>query len=160
MKKFLFLITIILFSMSIYGCTFQDPKYISISKKPNNHYYTSELQKKLLNDDSFTLYVFDTNLYKEIEVPSEEADIVENFLSSLVETNYLEDGITEKEPFRIKIVFTDSTKYLIKVFDSSNISIAPWDGIFQEDFLSMENIPLAYNLFEFCNHTQNKPSSN
>lgn len=160
MKKFVFFIITILFSLSLYGCTFQDPKYISLSEKPNNNYYASELQKKLLSNDNFTLYVFDTNLYKDIEVPSDEADIVENFLNSLVETNYLEDAITEKEPFRMKIVFTDSTKYLIKVFDYSNISISPWDGNFQEDFISMENVPLGYNLFEFCNHIQNRPSSN
>lgn len=159
MKKFLFFMINTLLSLILLGCSFQDPKYITLSSKPNNHYYTSELQKKILNDDSFTLYVFDTNLYKEIKVPSYENDIIENFINSLTKSNYLNENISETEPFRIKIVFDDTTKYLIKVFDSSNISVSPWDGTFKEDFVSMENIPLGFNLFEFCNHIQNNPIS-
>ena len=144
MKKFLFFAVSTLLSLMLCSCTIQDPKYISLSKKPNNHYYTSEIKKKLLENDPFTLYVFDTNLYKEIKVSSDEDD------------NY----IVEKEPFRIKIVFDDTSKYLIKVFSSSNISISPWDGTFEEDSISMENVPLGYNLFEFCSHIQNTPTSN
>lgn len=160
MKKFLLFTVCTLLSLMLCSCTFQDPKYISLSKKPNNHYYTSELQEKLLDNNSFTLYVFDTNLYKEVKVSSDEDDIIENFIGSLTETNYLDNNIVEKEPFRIKIVFNDTSKYLIKVFNSSNISIAPWDGTFEEDSISMENVPLGYNLFEFCNHIQNAPASN
>ena len=72
MKKFLFFAVSTLLSLMLCSCTIQDPKYISLSKKPNNHYYTSEIKKKLLENDPFTLYVFDTNLYKEIKVRSEE----------------------------------------------------------------------------------------
>ena len=160
MKKFLFFEVSTLLSLMLCSCTIQDPKYISLSKKPNNHYYTSEIKKKLLENDPFTLYVFDTNLYKEIKVSSDEDDIIENFIGSLTETNYLDNYIVEKEPFRIKIVFDDTSKYLIKVFSSSNISISPWDGTFEEDSISMENVPLGYNLFEFCSHIQNTPTSN
>ena len=158
MKKLLFFILSLFISIILCSCTLQDPKYISLSSnKPNNHYYTSELQKKLIENDSFNLYVFDTNLYKEIKVSSEENNIIENFIDSLNEKNYLDSTSLDKEPFRIKIVFNDTTKYLIKVFDSSNISVLPWDGIYEEDYISMENVPLGYNLFDFCNHIVSNP---
>ncbi|MDO5518583.1 MAG: DUF4883 family protein, partial [Clostridium sp.] len=108
------------------------------------------------NNDTFTLYVFDTNLYKEIPVESSENAIIENFLNSLTEDDYLNEPIKDKEPFRIKIVFKDE-KYLLRVYNESLVSISPWDGTYKEDTISMENLPLRYNLIDFCNHIENKP---
>ena len=158
MKKLnlIFITLILLFTLN--GCNVQNPKYINFSTKPNNHYYTDELKNKILNNENFTLYVFDTNLYKEIEVPSDENPIIENFISSLIDDNYSDEQINIKEPYRIKIVFNDD-KYLIKVFDNSIISISPWDGNYKEDIISIKDLPLRYNLFDFCNHIANKPLS-
>ena len=154
--NFIFIIVILLFTLN--GCSFQNPKYINLSTKPSNHYYTDELENKILNNEKFTLYVFDTNLYKEIEVPSEENDIIENFISALVDENYSEDKIDIEEPFRLKVVFNDD-KYLINVFNDSIVSISPWDGNYKEDVISIKDLPLRYNLLDFCNHIANKPLS-
>jgi len=154
--KFIFIIVILLFTLN--GCSFQNPKYINLSSKPSNHYYTDELKDKILNNQNFTLYVFDTNLYKEIEVPIDENPIIENFISSLVNDNYSDEQIDVKESFRMKIVFSDN-KYLIKIFNDSIISISPWDGNYKEDIISIKDLPLRYNLFDFCNHIANKPLS-
>ena len=78
-----------------------NPKYINISSKPNNHYYTDKLYKKLLSNENFTIYVFDTNLYKEIEVPEEDKNIIEDFVKSLIEDNYSDTDITKGELVRI-----------------------------------------------------------
>ena len=158
MKKLNFIFIIILLLFTLNGCSFQNPKYINLSTKPSNHYYTDELEKKILNNEKFTLYVFDTNLYKEIEVPSEENDIIENFISALVDDNYSEDKIDIEEPFRLKVVFNDD-KYLISVFNDSIVSISPWDGNYKEDVISIKDLPLRYNLLDFCNHIANKPLS-
>jgi len=154
--KFIFIIVILLFTLN--GCSFQNPKYINLSSKPSNHYYTDELENKILNNETFTLYVFDTNLYKEIEVSSEENTIIENFISALVDDNYSDDPIDINESFRLKIVFNDD-KYLIKIFNDSIVSISPWDGNYKEDVISIKDLPLRYNLFDFCNHIANKPLS-
>lgn len=159
MKKLRFILIIMLLAVSLSGCALQEPKYINFSTKPNNHYYTDELHKKILNNEPFTLYVFDTNLYKSIDVSSDENDIIENFIRSLISENYLDETVTTKEPFRLKIVFKDS-KFLIKVFDNNTISVAPWDGTYKEDVISMKEVPLGYNLYDFCNHIENKPLSN
>ena len=47
----------------------------------------------------------------------------------------------------------------MRIYDSSTISISPWDGNYEEDIISMNNIPLRYNLLDFCTHIQNKPIS-
>ncbi|BCZ47428.1 lipoprotein [Clostridium gelidum] len=158
MKKLNFIFIIILLLFILNGCSFQDPKYINLSTKPSNHYYTDELENRILNNENFTLYVFDTNLYKEIEVPIEENDIIENFISALVDDNYSEDQIDIEEPFRLKVVFNDD-KYLINVFNDSIVSISPWDGNYKEDVISIKDLPLKYNLLDFCNHIANKPLS-
>lgn len=158
MKKFnLIFITLLLF-LTLSGCINENPKYINFSKKPNNHYYTDQLKNKILADDNFTLYVFDTNLYKEIEVSKEENPIIQNFISSLVSDNYYDEQVDNKEVYRLKIVFNDE-KYLIKIFDNSIVSISPWDGNYKEDFVSIKELPLRYNLLDFCNHIANKPLS-
>lgn len=156
MKKLISIIVILSFTLT--ACSFQDPKYINFSTKPSNHYYTDELKNKILNNENFTLYVFDTNLYKEIEVPDEENSIIENFLSCLTSNNYSDEKIDIKEPYRIKLSFND-TKYLIKIFNDSIISISPWDGNYKEDVISIKDLPLGYNLLDFCNHIANKPLS-
>jgi hypothetical protein len=155
--NFTFIILFLIFTLN--GCALQSPKYINFSVKPNNHYYIDELKNKILNNKKFTLYIFDTNLYKEIEVPSEENSIIEDFFSSLTSNNYSDESIDTKEPFRIKILFDDNTQYLLKVFNDSVMSVSPWDGNYKEDMISIKDLPLRYNPFDFCNHIANKPLS-
>lgn len=158
LKKFNLIFITLLLLLTLNGCITENPKYINFSQKPNNHYYTDQLENKILTDDNFTLYVFDTNLYKDIEVSKDENPIIQNFISSLVSENYLEEQVDNKEVYRLKIVFNDD-KYLIKIFDNSIVSISPWDGNYKEDFVLIKELPLRYNLLDFCNHIANKPLS-
>ncbi len=157
MKKISCIFVILLLFTNLIGCNLRNYQYINFSVKPNNHYYIDEIKNKILNNKKFTLYVFDTNLYKEIEVPADENSIFEDFISSLTDENYSEELVNTKEPFRLRLYFNDEDQYFIKVFNNSIISIAPWDGIFKEDMISIKNLPLRYNLFDFCNHIANKP---
>lgn len=159
MKKLLSVIIMFLITLPLFSCDAQNPKYINFTSKPNNHYYTDKLRSRILSNDTFTLYVFDTNLYKEIPVESSDNAIIENFLNSLTEDDYLNEPIKDKEPYRLKIVFKDE-KYLLRVYNESLVSISPWDGTYKEDTISMENLPLRYNLIDFCNHIENKPLEN
>jgi hypothetical protein len=127
--------------------------------KPNNHYYVDEIKNRILNNDKFTLYIFDTNLYKEVEVPPEDDNIIEDFFSTLTSDTYTDEKTDANEPFRLKIVFNNNDMYLIKIFNDSIVSIAPWDGVYKEDTVSIKNLPLKYNLFDFCNHILNNPIS-
>ena len=156
-KKFLFPLLLILV-LCLNGCVTTSAEYISFTTKPNNHYYTDELKNKVLNNENFSLSVFDTNLCKDIIVDKDDSIIIDNFLNSLTSDNYLayNSKPDNKEKFRVIISFSEN-KYLIKVYDASIISISPWDGSYEEDIISMESLPLHYNLLDFCNHIQNKP---
>nr|WP_241425480.1 DUF4883 family protein [Clostridium saccharoperbutylacetonicum] len=144
-------------SLTLTGCDFQNPRYINFSMKPSNHYYIDKIKNRILNNYKYKLYVFDTNLYKEFQIPDEEDNIVEDFISSINSDAYTDETITSKEPFKLTIIFDNGEKYLIKVFNSSIISVAPWDGVYKEDVISIKDLPLKYNLFDFCNHVLNNP---
>lgn len=161
MKKIIAILLLLLNSTFMIGCNLSDAKYINFSKKPSNHYYTDELTKKILNNEEFSLYIFDKNLYKEIKVDNGESIILENFLNNLNTTNYLEtSNLTDKkEPFRMKIVFKDNI-FLLKIFNSEFITLSPWDGNYLEDIISMKDIPIGYNLFNFCLHIESLPIQN
>lgn len=157
MKKISSIFIILLFSLTLTGCDFQNPRYINFSMKPSNHYYIDKIKNRILNNYKYKLYVFDTNLYKEFQIPDEEDNIVEDFISSINSDAYTDETITSKEPFKLTIIFDNGEKYLIKVFNSSIISVAPWDGVYKEDVISIKDLPLKYNLFDFCNHVLNNP---
>lgn len=158
-KVLLPLLIILVFSLN--GCISQNPKYINFTSKPSNHYYTDELKNKVLNNENFSLSVFDTNLYKDIKVNKDETIIIDSFLNSITEADYLpyESKPQSKEAFRLIVSFNDDTKFLIRIYDSSIIAVSPWDGNFEEDIISMSSLPLHYNLMDFCTHIQNKPVS-
>ncbi|MFT8352222.1 DUF4883 family protein [Clostridium saccharoperbutylacetonicum] len=159
MKKISSIFTILLLSLTLTGCDFQNPRYINFSMKPSNHYYIDKIKNRILNNYKYKLYVFDTNLYKEFQIPDEEDNIVEDFISSINSDAYTDETITSKEPFKLTIIFDNGEKYLIKVFNASIISVAPWDGVYKEDVISIKDLPLKYNLFDFCNHVLNNPIS-
>ncbi|WP_459478597.1 DUF4883 family protein [Clostridium saccharoperbutylacetonicum] len=157
MKKISSIFIILLLSLTLTGCDFQNPRYINFSMKPSNHYYIDKIKNRISNNYKYKLYVFDTNLYKEFQIPDEEDNIVEDFISSINSDAYTDETITSKEPFKLTIIFDNGEKYLIKVFNSSIISVAPWDGVYKEDVISIKDLPLKYNLFDFCNHVLNNP---
>ncbi len=150
------LIFIMFAFLMLCGCSVNTAQYINLSKKPCNNYYTNLLYKKLNEDNSYTVHVFDTNLYKDIEVSSDLKLTISNFITSLNSDSYADSSNTEsKEAYRIKIVFSNGSKFLIKVFNDKYITLSPWDGVYSEDYINMTNVPLAYNLFDFCNHIHN-----
>ncbi|WP_045516751.1 DUF4883 family protein, partial [Clostridium sporogenes] len=47
-------------------------------------------------------------------------------------------------------------KYIINVYNKQYISVYPFDGNFPMDYIDMNNIPEAYNLYNLCNFLFNK----
>jgi hypothetical protein len=151
--KLFFIFLLIIF---LQGCAFDDPRYLHLKAKPDMALYTKEIYAKVLQDEDFSIEFFDTNLYKDISVSKEENDVIENFIGSLSDENYKEDGIpTEKEPYQLRLKFSDS-KYIIKIYNDNLVAIIPWDGNYKEDVISMKNLPNRYNLYDFCKHVENR----
>ncbi|MCI6190567.1 MAG: DUF4883 family protein [Clostridium sp.] len=151
------LIIFIIFSLFLIGCDINNPKYINLKKKESIDYYSNEIYFKILNNEDYTLTMFDTDVSKNTLIDKEEQVIIENFLSSLTSSNYLKnsDDISNKEAFHLIIEFDDS-KYIFNVYDENLVTVYPWDGVFPEDIITSENVPLRYNLYDFCNHIKNR----
>ena len=151
------LIIFMILSLFLIGCDINNPKYINLKKKESINYYSNEIYFKILNNEDYTLTMFDTDVSKNTLIDKEEQVIIENFLSSLTSSNYLKnsDDISNKEAFHLIIEFDDS-KYIFNVYDENLVTIYPWDGVFPEDIITSENVPLRYNLYDFCNHIKNR----
>lgn len=151
------LIIFMILSLFLIGCDINNPKYINLKKKESINYYSNEIYFKILNNEDYTLTMFDTDVSKNTLIDKEEQVIIENFLSSLTTYNYLKksDDISNKEAFHLIIEFKDS-KYIFNVYDENLVTVYPWDGVFPEDIIISENVPLRYNLYDFCNHIKNR----
>ena len=154
MKKLNFIILLFLIFI-LQGCGLRDPKYLHLENKQTPNFYTNEVYTKILNGEDFSLEIFNTNMYKNIPVSDTENEIIENFIQSLSKEDYKEGDIpTDIEPYQIRINFS-GTKYIIKVYNSSLVTLYPWDGNFQEDIINMDSVPNHYNLYDFCKHIEN-----
>lgn len=155
MKKLKSFIAIILV-LFLSGCGLNDPKYISLSKKDGNDYYTKELKSKIIQDNNFSVTVFDTNLYKDLKVDDIDKQIIKEFLKSTTSENFNEPSsdVGEDEVYRIIITCGDD-KYQLKVFSENLVILSPWDGNYAPDFINFQDIPKRYNLLDFCNYIKN-----
>ena len=106
--KYLKFIYIILLTTLLSGCVFNDPKYINLRTKPNLYYYSNEIYKKIKNNESYSLKVFDVNFYEYHEVSEEDEDVLPCFLESLNNDNYVSELNLEEEK--------------VKYFSSSRLS--------------------------------------
>lgn len=151
--KYLKLILILMIICIIPGCTLaQNPEYISLKTKPNTHFYTGEIYSKLSKGESYTLKVFDMNVYKYFDVDTKVHSIVLEFIEDLKEPNFnIEIDQTLTPRYKLIIEFKDS-KYIINSYNDKQISIYPWDGSFSEDKISMEGVPDYYNIYKFCEY--------
>ena len=62
--------------------------------------------------------------------------------------------IEKKEIYQLRLTI-DNQKYIIKIFDYTLISIAPYDGNYEEDIIVMDNVPIRYNLYDYCYYIEN-----
>ncbi len=163
LKPFKFIL-LFLSLLILQGCTYSfSPRYFHFEENQRGNYYYTEIKEKLSNKESYTLQVFDTNLYKYFPVDEEDNIIIKNFINSLNNNNFLEeapDDFKSKEKFRLIITFKDNNnnegKYIFKIYNNKFTKLHPFDGRVSEDIINMEDIPLHYNLYDFCTYVQNK----
>lgn len=152
MRKFIRFILIITTTFLLVGCTFNESQYIKPSTKPNANYYTEKIKEQLNETEDYTIKVFDLNIYKYYEVNKSENSIIPEFIDNLNIDNFdilIDENL--KAEYRLIIQFPNE-KYIINVYNENSVSIQPWDGIYPEDTISMENIPVYYNLYKYCEY--------
>ncbi|WP_270851198.1 DUF4883 family protein [Clostridium tertium] len=152
MKKYFFAFSSVLIIFLFTGCNFNKSQYIRPKSKPSNNYYTNEIQEKLNNKESYTIKIFDLNVYKYYSVNEDEHSILPEFIESLNNENYgaeIEKELTHE--YKLIIEFSNA-KYIINAYNDKLISIHPWDGVYEEDIISMEGVSDYYNLYKFCEY--------
>lgn len=152
MKKFLLIIFSTLF---LIGCNTENIQYISFTSKPSLSYYTDKIRLLLANNKDYSIILFNKNLFRTTPLDDNQKLIIENFLDYLPNDNYKEYyDIEKKEIYQLRLTI-DNQKYIIKIFDYTLISIAPYDGNYEEDIIVMDNIPIRYNLYDYCYYIEN-----
>lgn len=157
MKPFKILLISIV-SILLLGCS-SNPKYINLKSKPSDLFYTNEIYTNIKEKEDLKVQIFDTNVYKYFDVSDEEKTVIPSFIDSLGEEDFgvSTEGIDEKTNPRYKLILTfKNSKYIINIYNKDYATISPWDGVFQEDTISMKEVPISYNLYEFCEYTTKK----
>ena len=131
---------------------FTSCSYLSESKKTNN-YYTSNLIGLINTEDDYMCSIFDMNLYKEKDLNVDDFYILGNFTKALNEKSFTKkpNDLDGKSAYKMILTF-NKDKYVINVYNSKYVTIHPWDGNEEMDYIDMSNIPLSYNLFYLCNY--------
>lgn len=151
-KKQFILIECLLFTVLIFsGCNSQIISYNE--KKPNIYFYTQKLCSLIDATDDFSVILFQSDLHKKVDITKEAIPVLKNFINDIKLDDFIEkpDNIPEIPPYKLFITI-DDTKYVVNIYDKSTLSIHTWDGVFKEDFLTMDNVHSAYNLYGLCKY--------
>ncbi|ASW42494.1 DUF4883 family protein [Clostridium isatidis] len=152
MKKLISYIVILIIPLLFVSCNINTAQYSKPKNKPSLDYYTNEIYRRLMSNEEYKLIVFDMDFYVSYDVNENEHSILPEFFDALKTENFeAKTEINSSPKFKLIVEFSDF-KYIINIYDEEVVSIYPWDGIYEEDILSMEDIPDYYNLYKFCEY--------
>ncbi|AKA70045.1 DUF4883 family protein [Clostridium scatologenes] len=152
MKKiWLYLSMSFIIAIIFVGCNYSFSNIMYNKNKPNNFYYTNLLAKDLTLETSYKCIALDTNLCKEKEIDSENKLIFKNMLKSLNKNNFIAKpkDLPSKPAYKIFFTF-NKEKMVISVYNEKFISIYPWDGNYDMDYIDMNGVPISLNLYSLC----------
>lgn len=144
MKKILLLLISIFIIVSACSCNFTINK-----KKPSTYYYTELLSKNFVQNVPYKITVFDTNLYKDKTLPNEYKTCVKNLVGYLKPNNFITSikKLPTSPVYKIFVEFNNKEKFVINVYNKDLITIYPYDGIYNADYVNVKNIYPSYNLY-------------
>ena len=152
MKKGSLIILFLLLILSLLGSY---TAYLN-KKKPNNYYYTNLLAKNLTLNKNYEIKVLDNNFYKVEDISEENIKVLLSFINELKKQNFIAkpQTLTVKPKYKFFIKFLENNdKFVVNVYDTKYVSIHPWDGDYLMDYITMENIPIRYNLYSLGKNT-------
>lgn len=122
-------------------------------EKPYTFYYTNMLSKNFHTEKQIKASLIDTSYYKNHNLSSSEIKDFYNFFEALQKHNYIKrpKGLPVKPIYRMFFTFSKD-KYILDVYNEKYISIYPWDGTYEKDFLSISDIPASINPYNLCKY--------
>jgi hypothetical protein len=152
-KFFVYLYTFLIFAVPLTGCNLDMTKIVYNKEKPFAFYYTNEVAKHISLEGSYKAVIFETNLYKEKEIPSEDKPTIQNFLKNLKEKNFIKKptDLPQKPVYKLYLSFSKD-KYIMNVYSDKYVSVYPWDGNFEMDYIDMTGTHTSDNIFYLCSY--------
>ncbi|MGL5575717.1 MAG: DUF4883 family protein, partial [Sarcina sp.] len=95
--------------------------------------------------------LIENKFYKEVILDKTTSKLIVDMINTLDKskfTNPIENNI--ECLFKLHIE-NNSNKYVIDVYGNDIISIYPWDGIYEKDFLDISDLPLSLKAESICN---------
>jgi hypothetical protein len=133
------------------GCSIRLP--YTNDAKPNSYYYTNLLAKDLSLEKNYKVLVIDMNFYNEKAIDNGNIDTINGFIHSLKDKNFINKPKDLPSKPLFKMIFTFSKdKFVINVYNENYLSIFPWTGNYDMDYISMTDIPISYNLFNLSKY--------
>lgn len=120
-------------------------------KKSSSNYYTQSMVNDIKKYNIKNITVLETNLQKEKKLDKDDTVLFCNFLTSLNAKNFKGSSQNKKPAYKF-FVDTNKNKYVINIYDEKNISLFPWDGIYEMDNIDMSDIKKLYNLYDLCHY--------
>lgn len=76
------------------------------------------------------------------------------FFKYLPSTNYIKKPSLKDQPpkYKLFINFKKNKKYVIDIYSEIYVTVYPWDGVYEKDYLTMENTYTSYNLYYLCEY--------
>ena len=149
MKKRLSLLFLLFTFLFITSCQVMDYN----KKKPNDFFYTKELYNKIISSKDIKVYLFESNLHKEIDVTAEGVDTIKSFIENLKDESFITktEDMDYETPYKF-FIDMDGDRYVIKIYNDDLVSIHPWDGIYTPDYINSSKVYKAYNLQKFAKY--------
>jgi hypothetical protein len=150
MKKTTYIFIILISIILLAGCQ-QNWSMLS-GKKPSNYYYTNLLAKDIKLNKITSCKAIEMNYYRELDVEGENYKKLCSFLDKVNGSSFI--AVPKDLPSRpkYKLFFSSSQdKYIINVYNEKYISINPWDGSYDMDYIDISTLPNSINLYELCN---------
>ncbi len=150
MKKASYKLTLIISIIFLTGCMAGFP--ILSEKKPNNYYYTNLLVKDIKLNSAVSCKVVEMNYYRELAVTGENYKKVCSSFDKLSGSSFIQAPKDLPSRPKFKLIFSCSKdKYIVNVYSSRYVSVSPWDGPYEMDYIDISTLPASVNLYELCN---------
>jgi hypothetical protein len=150
-RKLLIVFFLIILMFNITGCSLVNK--VLHDKKPTNYFYTNGLLNFYNNENPDLITIFYSDLYKEKTLDKSNYVDVENFLKSLKSEYFIDkpSNLPKVPVYKVYIEF-EKIKYVLNVYNETYVSIYPWDGKYDMDFVDMSKIPINYNIYGVCKY--------
>lgn len=152
-NKCILLVICVFFSFSLFGCKYNFNKNIINKSKPTNYYYTKLLMKDMSLKAPTELYALYMNFYKKKDFSKEDLNTTSQFFNSLTNASFVSKpaNLPAKPLYKMFMTFSEN-KYVINIYDERYISIYPWDGDFNMDYIDTSKMYKNYNLYGLCKY--------